>query len=137
MLLSIVWFISGYTALHYAARNGHLNVCRYLVEKGAHIDAATKSGQATSLHRACSAGKTFQCFQAKAKIVLMLLGKSEIVTFLLSEKADVALRDGDGKTALHRASENNHVEICEVLASRFPNLKDVADNKGNKPNIVI
>lgn len=67
----------------------------------------------------------------------MLLGKSEIVTFLLSEKADVALRDGDGKTALHRASENNHVEICEVLASRFPNLKDVADNKGNKPNIVI
>ncbi|CAG9771848.1 unnamed protein product [Ceutorhynchus assimilis] len=48
---------AGYTALHYAARNGHLSVCEYLVEKGADIDATTKSGLATALHRAVSAGK--------------------------------------------------------------------------------
>lgn len=47
---------SGYTSLHYAARNGHLEVCKFLLEKGADINAVTKSGCATALHRAVSAG---------------------------------------------------------------------------------
>lgn len=47
---------SGYTALHYAARNGHLDVCKFLLSNGANINAVTKSGQATALHRAVSAG---------------------------------------------------------------------------------
>lgn len=47
---------SGYTALHYAARNGHVNVCTLLLEYGADINATTKCGCATALHRAASAG---------------------------------------------------------------------------------
>lgn len=47
----------GYTALHYASRNGHLEICKYLIENGANIDARTRSGQATALHRACAAGR--------------------------------------------------------------------------------
>lgn len=47
---------SGYTALHYAARGGHLDVCKVLLANGADINAVTKSGQATALHRAASAG---------------------------------------------------------------------------------
>lgn len=96
---------AGYTALHYAARNGHLDVCKYLVMKGAEIDAVTKSGQATALHRACSAGKT------------------EIVKFLLSKKAQVGMRDSDGKTALHRAVENRHKDISDLLTRNYPELK--------------
>lgn len=46
----------GYTALHYAARNGHLEVCRFLLSNGADINAITKAGCATALHRAASAG---------------------------------------------------------------------------------
>lgn len=45
------------------------------------------------------------------------------------------MRDGDGKTALHRAAENNHTEICDILIDHFPPLKDVPDNKGNKPKL--
>lgn len=47
---------SGYTALHYAARNGHLPVCKLLVRNRADVNAVTKAGGATALHRAATAG---------------------------------------------------------------------------------
>lgn len=50
---------AGYTALHYAARNGHLDACKLLVKNQIQIDAVTRSGNATALHRACSAGINF------------------------------------------------------------------------------
>lgn len=50
---------SGYTALHYAARNGHVEVCKLLLKNGADVNATTKSGGATALHRAATAGKKF------------------------------------------------------------------------------
>lgn len=108
---------AGYTALHYAARNGHLEVCEYLVMNGAQIDAVTKAGRATALHRACSAGKT------------------HIVNFLLSKKAQVTLQDSDGKTALHRASENGHVGLSKILLRYYPELAAIPDSKGLKPRI--
>lgn len=48
---------AGYTALHYAARAGHLDVCRFLLAHGADINAVTKAGRATALHRAASVGE--------------------------------------------------------------------------------
>lgn len=47
---------AGYTALHYAARNGHSDICKCLLARGSDVNAVTKAGLATSLHRACSAG---------------------------------------------------------------------------------
>ena len=47
----------GYTALHYAARNGNLEICQILIRSGnAEVNAVTKSG-ATALHRAAMMGK--------------------------------------------------------------------------------
>ncbi|XP_066156146.1 ankyrin repeat domain-containing protein 39 [Euwallacea fornicatus] len=108
---------AGYTALHYAARNGHLDICRYLVKNGAAVNSVTRAGRATALHRAASAGK------------------SSVVSFLLSMKADGTLQDSDGKTALHRACEGGNRDIYMLIASQFPHLKNVADNKGNRPTI--
>lgn len=48
---------SGYTALHYAARGGHLGVCELLLAEGALVDAKTKNGEATPLHKAAVAGE--------------------------------------------------------------------------------
>lgn len=42
---------SGYTALHYAARAGHFDICRMLLNAGANVNATTRAGQATPLHR--------------------------------------------------------------------------------------
>lgn len=49
---------AGYTPLHYAARKGYINICKTLLQNGAQIDAKTKSGLATPLHKAAAAGKT-------------------------------------------------------------------------------
>ncbi|CAK9253192.1 unnamed protein product, partial [Sphagnum jensenii] len=46
----------GDTPLHRAAEKGHLDVVKYLVEKGADVKAANKYGY-TPLHWAASSGK--------------------------------------------------------------------------------
>lgn len=50
---------AGYSPLHYAARNGHVNICVILLKYGAYVDAETKSGKATPLHKAAAAGTTY------------------------------------------------------------------------------
>lgn len=47
----------GYTPLHYAARNGHLDACEILLNAGANVNATTTSGGVTSLMRAATMGK--------------------------------------------------------------------------------
>lgn len=49
---------TGYTPLHYASRNGHLEACELLLDAGAHVNAATAAGGATSLMRAALTSKT-------------------------------------------------------------------------------
>lgn len=48
--------VGGYTALHAAAENGHLDVIRFLVEQGAELSPRVESGE-TPLDLAVSAGQ--------------------------------------------------------------------------------
>lgn len=48
---------TGYTSLHYAARNGHLTACSMLLKSGANVNAFTRSGEVTPLIRAALMGK--------------------------------------------------------------------------------
>ncbi|XP_064897173.1 ankyrin repeat domain-containing protein 39 isoform X1 [Columba livia] len=75
--------LAGYTALHYASRNGHLGVCRLLLQRGARCDARTPGG-ATPLHRASYCGHL------------------PIAQLLLAHGADPLATDGDGRTSLHK-----------------------------------
>lgn len=104
---------SGYTALHYGARNGHNKICKLLLENGANVNALTRSGQATALHRAATQGH------------------NEIAEFLLKSGANPNIRDADGYTALHRAVISNSVPVCKLLLSKT-DLK-IVDNKGRTP----
>lgn len=47
----------GYTALHYAARNGHYQACELLLNAGADVNAVTATGGVTSLMRAAMTSK--------------------------------------------------------------------------------
>ena len=69
---------------HYASRNGHLKVCENLLKEGANVNAKTKSGGVTPLHRAAYRGNT------------------SIVKLLLQHRADPTAVDSDGKSALHK-----------------------------------
>uniref|UniRef100_A0A8C3X8H3 Ankyrin repeat domain-containing protein 39 n=1 Tax=Cyanoderma ruficeps TaxID=181631 RepID=A0A8C3X8H3_9PASS len=66
--------------LHYASRNGHLGVCRLLLERGAPCDARTPGG-ATPLHRAAEQGHRELC-----------------ALLLRHRPALAALRDARGRT---------------------------------------
>ncbi|XP_039331423.1 ankyrin repeat domain-containing protein 39 isoform X2 [Saimiri boliviensis] len=101
---------AGYTALHYASRNGHYAVCQFLLESGANCDAQTHGG-ATALHRASYCGHT------------------EIARLLLSHGSNPRVVDDDGMTSLHKAAERGHGDICSLLLQHSPALKAVRDRK--------
>lgn len=106
----------GYTALHYAARAGHMDVCRLLLRGGAEVESGTKSGAVTPLQRAA------------------LRGKVDVVQLLVEQgRANVRTEDADGKTALHRAVEGGHLDVVMYLMGRDGTLKDVKDNHGETP----
>ncbi|KAL0849199.1 hypothetical protein ABMA28_013537 [Loxostege sticticalis] len=108
---------SGYTALHYAARNGHIDICAILLKNGACINAQTRTGNATPLHKAAAAGKAIA------------------VKFLIDSGATVDMQDVDGKTALHKAVENNKFELVKILLDACPQLHHIQDLKGKCPII--
>lgn len=106
----------GYTALHYAARSGHIDICRRLLSGGAEVDGQTKSGGVTPLQRAAMRGR---------------LG----VVSLLVEcgRANVKAQDADGKTALHRAVEGDYREVVEYLLERDQTLAGIEDHRQQTP----
>lgn len=106
---------SGFTALHYAARNGHLSVCRTLLGKGADVNMRTRSGGATALHRASYRGQL------------------QVVNLLLEAKADKLLKDNDGQTALHKAADRGHSDVIQSILSQCKELKNIQDNRGRFP----
>ncbi|XP_023943013.2 ankyrin repeat domain-containing protein 39 [Bicyclus anynana] len=106
---------SGYTALHYAARNGHVDICSILVENGACINYPTRCGNATPLHKAAAAGK------------------EETVKYLIQHGALLDLQDADGTTALHKVVENKKQNLVKILLDACPKLADIKDNRGNLP----
>ncbi|XP_067623049.1 ankyrin repeat domain-containing protein 39 [Eurosta solidaginis] len=104
-----------YTALHYAARNGNIEICKMLIGEGkAEVDAVTKAG-ATALHRAA------------------MMGHLNVVKLLVDAKANLQLQDEYGQTALHRAAIRGHLEVCKFLLEKDPKLKQIADKKDKIP----
>ncbi|XP_047101081.1 cortactin-binding protein 2-like isoform X1 [Schistocerca piceifrons] len=92
-----VWWGGSRTALHLAARGGHVAAASCLVGAGAEVDARTSLGQRTPLHLAAQWGHT--------GVVRLLVGTS----------ADPNARDRWGQTPLHRAAEEGHAETAAEL----------------------
>ncbi|KAJ3278534.1 Ankyrin repeat domain-containing protein 39 [Borealophlyctis nickersoniae] len=91
----------GYTALHYASRQGHQDVCKALMDAGADPNARTKGLQTTPLHRAALADHV------------------AIISMLLKNRADPTLRDSDGRTALDLVKGDEARKLLETaLAGR-------------------
>ncbi|XP_068733040.1 ankyrin repeat domain-containing protein 39-like isoform X2 [Montipora capricornis] len=106
---------SGYTALHYASRSGHADICLLLLERGANVNAQTRSGKATSLHRAAYSGH------------------SEVMKILIKHGADARICDSDGQTALHKAAEKMQKDVVRILLDLDAGLREVKDRHGRIP----
>ena len=90
----------GWTALHYAATNGHVRVASYLLDKHAYIDALSPNGT-TPLMMAARGGHI------------------HVVKLLLDRGADLSKRNGMRMTAIEFAEQNNQSEIATGLKSRW------------------
>jgi ankyrin repeat protein len=87
-------------ALHIAARNGHIPVAKFLLEKGADINC-----------------RGF--FGAPGLLWAAINGHKPMVEFLIEHGADLTLRDEQFySTALGWAHEGKHLEIAELLKAR-------------------
>lgn len=87
----------GWTPLHYAATNGHLEVMELLLDNYAYIDAASPNGT-TPLMMAAH------------------YGTAEAVKLLLEAGADPKLKNEQGLTAIDFAYSANHADVADMIA---------------------
>lgn len=101
----------GFTALHYAAKNGNKEMTKLLLSRGADIYATSIVDKCTALHLAAQNRK------------------KEVAEFLLAQGADVDAKDNVKKTALFYCYRENDKEMMEILLSYGAdiNLKDEDD----------
>ena len=85
----------GESALDKAAKSGHVNVVRYLLnqKKGSYL-YKNREGE-VALHWAAK------------------FGRVKVVNYLLRKGFGVNDRDGTGKTALHMAVESGHMDVID------------------------
>jgi ankyrin repeat protein len=137
---SLMFFRYGYTALHYAAKNGHLGVIPVLLSAGAEVDSKNESAPTTE--------KTALKFKYHS-LMFFSYGWTALheaawnghlggIPVLLSAGAEVDSKDKsapttektalkfkyhslmffrNGWTALHYAAKNGHHEVISVLLS--------------------
>ncbi|KAK0506982.1 hypothetical protein JMJ35_010682 [Cladonia borealis] len=86
----------GWTALHWAAGDGHLAIARLLIEKGANVNAKDRFDM-TALHRAA------------------YRGHEGLIRLLLDWGADINAKDKSGKTALHEAAWHGNEGVIRLL----------------------
>ncbi|KAN0137681.1 Ankyrin repeat-containing domain protein [Lactarius tabidus] len=107
---------NGNTTLHFAASEGHLEVARMLLERGADVNSQNDEGL-TPLRRASQVQRE---------------GKSDIMQLLLDHGADANLYDKRGNTPLHFAASEGHLEAARMLL-RLEADVDSLNDKGLTP----
>ncbi|VDN96129.1 unnamed protein product [Rodentolepis nana] len=104
----------GFTALHYAARNGNREICVMLLKFGADISVPTRNGGSTPLHRAA--------FMGHLDIVKLMCSYADVEV--------IGLPDADGQTCLHSAARGKQSSTFQWLLNEYPELLSIRDNYG-------
>ncbi|WP_341811169.1 ankyrin repeat domain-containing protein [Wolbachia endosymbiont (group A) of Oxytorus armatus] len=132
----------GYTPLHYAAWRGRLEVARFLIEKGADINAAdTSTAGKKPIHVAAenNSESVIEFLLEKGVSVdeadkngwtplhyAARFGQPEVAKFLIEKGADINVADASiaGKRPIHVATEENNKDIIEFFLSKGVSVND-------------
>ncbi len=115
-------------ALRDAVMNGHLEMVRYLVSKGADIHAednealgwAAEYGHLEVVSYLVSQGGDIHAYDDQALRWAAENGHLEVVQYLVSQGGDI---HADNDDALRWAAGNGHLEVVSYLVSRGANYK--------------
>jgi hypothetical protein len=92
--------LNGWTPLHDAVMNGHIEIARLLLQNGAEVNAKDSDGY-TPLHIAARNGHV------------------DFLHLLVENGADLEAQNNDGWRALHRAAWMGHLPFIQELISRY------------------
>ncbi|MBW1800044.1 MAG: ankyrin repeat domain-containing protein [Deltaproteobacteria bacterium] len=121
---------SGRTPLHWACRGVHIEIVKFLADRGGDVNAQDYSAVA-SLHSAASRGhlKTAKILIDQGAYPDMKMyegvtplhlaarnGHKEMAALLLAEGASFSLQNADEETPLHTAASEGKSKVIEVLA---------------------
>ena len=104
--------VNGWTCLLNAANNGHLAICRLLIDKGAQLEAKNSIGWTPLLWAAME-------------------GHVEIVRLLCDRGADVEARSVGGWRPLHYAAWHGHISVVKELIEVRNAEINARDNRGS------
>jgi ankyrin repeat protein len=107
----------GMTALHWAARHGHVELTEMLVYAGGHLDATTRLGPFTPAMIAAEGGH------------------GDVVEVLLEAGADPEVATSTGVTALHLAARSGSEEAVRALLDRGAAV-DAMENAWNQTPLI-
>ena len=108
------------TPLMWAAREGHTDCVKYLIQNGAEMDVFTAAmiGDMAEIKRLVEAGHDVNQRDEWERTPLMWAareGHTDCVKYLLQNGAQLDLTDHVGNTALHLAAEGGHLEVLKRL----------------------
>jgi ankyrin repeat protein len=133
------------TPLHIAASEGHVNICRYLVEKGGMVNRCDRWGGSPldDAHReqhldvAKFLKRKGAKFGSTSHLTNFIAAASagdidEVKAFLDFGNIDLNKGDYDKRTALHLAAGEGHLNIVRILCEAGANT-NVEDRWGHRP----
>lgn len=137
---------NGYTALHFAAENGHVDVCRLLAKHGAELDSpsspstdkvtplmlAARKGHYETAHALVELGCYMEARDKSKRTPLthaVMNGHEPITAFLLRKGADPNSLDSSHHTPLHYASGYGWWYCVKLLLQAGADTKILNDSK--------
>ena len=102
----------GMNCLHIAACQGHLNLCKVLIDNNKFDLHMTDNGGRTALHHSAESGNC------------------ELVAYFADMGTNTHLKTNDGMNCLHIAASQGHLNICKELIEKHKFDISMADNFG-------
>lgn len=133
------------TALHIAAAEGHVEICRFLIKKGARVnrsdrwggyplDDAHRHGRSDVVNLLREHGAKFGSTSQTVNLITAASegNVKEVKSLLEFGSMDLNQGDYDHRTALHLAANEGHLEVVKLLVEAGADIT-VKDRWGDRP----